>query len=203
MSDNVRRRKDYRILPSQLPASSPNSELIVGLFDERGDLLRRFDFGALGAPPPMARELALAFHGHLADKSPSVWSATFGSGIRHWLRFLAEREGWAERIESLGEVDRALVCEFIAWLDRPPHKVGTRYARWSAFKQLLAWLQRHRPELVHPGLELPFNPFPRKNAAARPRQALSRAELDAVLAACAGDIESSWATFCQGREALA
>ncbi len=181
MSDNVRRRKDYRILPSQLPASSPNSELIVEFFDERGDLLRRFDFGALGAPPPMARELALAFHGHLADKSPSVWSATFGSGIRHWLRFLAEREGWAERIESLGEVDRALVCEFIAWLDRPPHKVGTRYARWSAFKQLLAWLQRHRPELVHPGLELPY----------------------AVLAACAGDIESSWATFCQGREALA
>jgi integrase len=203
MSANVRRRKDYRILPSQLPASSLNSELIVELFDERGDLLRCLDFGALGAPPPMARELALAFRGHLADKSPSVWSATFGSGIRHWLRFLAEREGWAERIESLGEVDRALVCEFIAWLDRPPHKVGTRYARWSAFKQLLAWLQRHRPELVHPGLELPFNPFPRKNAAARPRQALSRAELDAVLAACAGDIESSWATFCQGREALA
>jgi hypothetical protein len=66
--------------------------------------------------------------------------------------------------------------------------MGTRYANWSAFKQLLAWLQRHRPELVHPELELPFNPFPRKNAAAPPRPALSRAELDAVLAACARDI---------------
>ncbi|MBF6571607.1 MAG: site-specific integrase [Candidatus Binataceae bacterium] len=203
MSANARPRKDYRIAPSQPPSSSPNSGLIAELFDERGELIRRFDFGALGAPPMMARELALAFRGHLADKSPSVWAATFGSGIHHWLRFLSEREGWAGRIESLREVDRALVCEFIAWLDRPPHKVGTRYARWSAFKQLLAWLQRHRPELVHPELELPFNPFPRKNAAARPRQALSRAELDAVLAACARDIESSWATFREGREALA
>ena len=202
MSANARRRKDYRIAPSQPPSSSPNSGLIVELFDERGELIRRFDFGALGAPPMMARELALAFRGHLADKSPLVWAATFGSGIRHWLRFLAEREGWAGRVESLREVDRALVCEFIAWLDRPPHKVGTRYARWSAFKQLLVWLQRHRPELVHPELELPFNPFPRKNAAARPRQALSRAELDAVLTACARDIESSWAIFCEGREAL-
>ncbi len=203
MSAHARARKDYRIAPSKLPALSPKSELIVELFNERGGLVRRFDFGAVGAPPMMARELALAFRGHLADKSAPVWAATFGSGIRHWLRFLAEREGWAERIESLREVDRTLLCEFIAWLDRRPHRVGTRYSCWSAFKQLLAWLQRHRPELAHPELELPFNPFPRKNAAARPRQALSRAELDAVLAACARDIESSWATFCEGREALA
>jgi hypothetical protein len=104
---------------------------------------------------------------------------------RHWLRFLSERSSWAGRIESLGEVDRALVHEFIAWLDRQPHRVATRYSRWSTFKQLLAWLQHRWPELVHPELELPFNPFPRKNAAACPRQALSRAELDAVLAACA------------------
>ena len=203
MSANARPRKDYRIARSRLPSSSPDSELTVELFDERGDLVRRFDFGALGAPPMMARELALAFRGHLADKRPSVWAATFGSGIRHWLRFLSEREGWATRIESLRDVDRALIREFIAWLDRQPHRVGTRYSRWSAFKQLLAWLQRHRPELVHPELELPFNPFPRKNAAACPRPALSRAELDAVLAACARDIESSWAFFSAGREALA
>ncbi|MBE3603725.1 site-specific integrase [bacterium] len=180
-----------------------DSELVVEFCDERGAPVRRFDFGVLGAPPLMACELALAFRGHLADKSPSVWDATFGPGIRYWLRFLSEREGWAARIESLREVDRALLCEFIAWLERLPHRVGTSYSRWSSFKQLLAWLQRHRPELVHPELELPFNPFPRKNAAALPRQALSRSELDAVLAACASDIESSWAMFCEGREALA
>lgn len=203
MSGYARGRKDYRIAPSDRLSPSPDPQLIVELTDERGDPVQRFDFGTLGAPPAMARELAFAFRGHCADKSPSVWSATFASGIRHWLRFLAERGNWAGRIESLGEVDRALVREFIAWLDRPPHRVGTRYSRWSTFKQLLAWLQHHRPKLVHPELELPFNPFPRKNAAARPRQALSRAELDAVLAACARDIERSWTTFCEGRKALA
>src|SRR5713101_9648986 len=99
-------------------SSSPDPDLIVELVDERGDVVRRFDFSTLGAPPAMTRELALAFRGHCADKSPSVWSATFASGIRHWLRFLSERESWAGRIESLGEVDRALLCEFITWLDR-------------------------------------------------------------------------------------
>ena len=203
MSGYARRRKDYRIAAPERLSSSPDPQLIVELTNERGELVQRFDFGALGAPPAMARELALAFRGHCADKSPSVWSATFALGIRHWLRFLSERESWAGQIESLGEVDRALVGEFIAWLDRQPHRVATRYSRWSTFKQLLAWLHHHRPELVHPELELPFNPFPRKNAAACPRQALSRAELDAVLAACARDIESSWTTFCEGKEALA
>jgi hypothetical protein len=203
VSGYARRRKDYRIAPPERLSSSPDPQLIVELTDERGELVQRFDFGALGAPPTMTRELTLAFRGHCADKSPSVWSATFASGIRHWLRFLSERESWAGRIESLGDVDRALLCEFIAWLDRQPHQVGTRYSRWSTFKQLLAWLQHHRPELVHPELELPFNPFPRKNAQARPRLALSRTELDTVLAACARDIESSWTTFCEGKEALA
>lgn len=203
MSTHPRRRKDYRIARSQPPASASAAELIVEFFDERGELVRRFDFGAVGAPSAMARELALAFRGHLADKRPAVWAATFGSGIRHWLRFLAQRQGWAARIASLGEIDHALLCEFIAWLDRLPQRVGTRYVCWSTFKQLLAWLQRHQPGLVHPELELPFNPFPRKNAAVRPREALSRSELDAVLAACARDIESSWALFSEGRAALA
>jgi hypothetical protein len=202
VSANARSRKDYRIAPARLPSSTPDSELTVELFNERGELSQRFDFGALGAPSAMAMELALAFRNHLADKSTSVGATTM-NGLRKWLRFLAQRESWAPRIDSLRQVDRALLREFIAWLDRLPYRIGTRYTCWSAFKQLLAWLQRHRPELVHPELELPFNPFPRKNAAARPRQALSRVELDAVLAACAQDIESSWAFFREGREALA
>lgn len=202
MSTGARRPKDYRIAPSKTSFSPRYCELIVECFDGRGTLVRRYDFGALGAPRVMTSELALAFHGHLADKSPAVWSVAFAA-IRRWLRFLSEREAWAARIESLREVDRAMLCEFIAWLNHQPHRIGTRYTSWSAFKQLLAWLQRHRRELTHPNLEFPFNPFPRKNAAACPRAALSRAELDVVLAACARDIESSWTTFCDGREALA
>ena len=202
MSAAARPRKDYRISPSKLSSSSQESELIADCRDERGALVRRFDFGALDAPSAMARELALAFRGHLADKSPALWVGTFVSGVRQWLRFVSERERWTAPIQSLREVDRALLCEFIAWLDRPPHLVGTRYSRWSAFKQLLAWLQRYHKELTHPDLEFPFNPFPRKNAAASPREALSRAELGTLLAACAREIESSWTKFCEGQEAL-
>jgi hypothetical protein len=114
VSVNARRRKDYRIAPSQPPSSSPNSDLTVELFDERGDLVRCFDFAALDAPPTMARKLALAFRGHLADKSPSVWAATFGSSIRHWLRFLSEREGWAERVAARGRSSAGLRVHCLA-----------------------------------------------------------------------------------------
>ena len=73
MSGYARRRKDYRIAPPERLSSSPDPQLRVELTDERGELVQRFDFGTLGAPPAMARELALAFSGHCADKSPSVW----------------------------------------------------------------------------------------------------------------------------------
>jgi hypothetical protein len=74
---------------------------------------------------------------------------------------------------------------------------------WSLFKQLVAWLQRHRPDLLHRELELPFNPFPRREAEAKPREVLSKAELEAVLAAARRDIDASWGMFENGREALA
>jgi hypothetical protein len=117
VSANARSRKDYRIAPARLPSSTPDSELTVELFNERGELSQHFDFGALGAPSAMAMELALAFRNHLADKSTSVGATTM-NGLRKWLRFLAQRESWAPRIDSLRQVDRALLREFIAWLDR-------------------------------------------------------------------------------------
>ena len=89
-------------------------------------LVRRFDFGALGAPRVMTSELALAFRGHLADKSPAVWSATF-VGHSALAALSLRTRSWAARIESLREVDRAMLCEFIAWLDHQPHRIGTRY----------------------------------------------------------------------------
>ncbi|MEL4411475.1 hypothetical protein, partial [Shewanella algae] len=66
-----------------------------------------------------------------------------------------------------------------------------------------AWLKRNRPDLVHPELEIPFNPFPRKNAEARQREALSRDEMERVLTAAHRDIETAWALFEEGRAALA
>ncbi|MGA7409606.1 MAG: hypothetical protein WBW33_03915, partial [Bryobacteraceae bacterium] len=73
----------------------------------------------------------------------------------------------------------------------------------SGLVQLLSWLLRYRPDDVHPGLEIPFNPFPRKNASHKRRETLSRVELNAVLSACRADIDTAWTLFCQGQEALA
>ena len=92
---------------------------------------------------------------------------------------------------------------FIVWLGRRLPGKGNRYAAWSGVKQLFTWLCRNRPELVHPGLEIPFNPFPRKNAEARQREALERSEIEAVLAAARCDIDASWARFSEGERALA
>jgi hypothetical protein len=65
-------------------------------------------------------------------------------------------------------------------------------------KQLIAWLQRNRPELTHSDLDIPFNAFPRKNAETPPRAVLSRNEMERVLAAARADITASWAVFQAG-----
>jgi hypothetical protein len=151
----------------------------------------------------MAAELAFAFRNQLADKSAATRRVTFVYGVRNWLRFLDAHARSGAGAASMSDVETGILNAFIVWLNRRPISKGSRHTIWSSFKQLVAWLQRHRPDLVHPELELPFNPFPRKNAEAKPREAFSKAELAAVLAATSTDIDTSWRMFQEGREALA
>jgi site-specific recombinase XerD len=102
----------------------------------------------------------------------------------------------------MAEIDTSTVNAFIAWLNEQPFAKGSRHKAWSSLKQLIAWLQSHRPNLMDRHLELPFNPFPRKNDEARPREAFSHNEFAAVLAAAHADINASWRTFQEGREAF-
>jgi len=198
-----RRRKDYRVarVPEHILGQPGN--LIVNFLDSSGTLAQSFDFSVYAQRPIMAAELAFAFRNHLTDKSSATRSGTFNRGVRNWFRFLDEHERSDPLVESMVEVDTNIVNAFIAWLNRRPIGKGSRHASWSSLKQLIAWLQRHRSDLMHRELELPFNPFPRKNAEAQPRETLSKAELAAVLAAARTDIDTSWRTFEEGREALA
>jgi len=198
-----RRRKDYRIAkpPDRLLGEPGN--LIVNFLDATGRLAQSFDFSVHGRRPIMAAELAFAFRHHLADKSETTRKTTFAHGVRNWFRFLDARDRSCAAPGSMPKVDTDTLNAFIVWLNGRPIGKGSRYAAWSPFKQLVAWLQRHHPDLVHPELELPFNPFPRKTAEAKRRDALVKAELDAVLAAARSDIDASWRAFQQGREALA
>jgi hypothetical protein len=197
-----RSRKDYRIVkPLECLLGEPGN-LIVNFLDANGSLAQSFDFSVYACRPVMAAELAFAFRNHLTDKSKATRSGTFNRGVRNWFRFLDVHARSGAAPVSMAEVDANTLNAFIAWLNRRPIGKGSRHAAWSSFKQLGAWLQRHRPDLVHRDLELPFNAFPRKNAEAEPRETLSKAELAAVLAAARTDIDASWRLFQEGREAL-
>ena len=199
----MKRRKDYRLAtPPVRLLGEPNS-LVVNFLDASGALAQTFDFSVHACRPIMAAELALAFRHHHVDKSEATRTGTFTHGVRAWFRFLGEQDQPNDAPASMTEIDTGTLNAFIAWLNRRPISKGSRHTAWSCVKQLIVWLQRHRPDLVRPDLELPFNAFPRKNAEAKPREALSRIELDAILAAARADIDASWCAFQEGRQALA
>jgi hypothetical protein len=199
-----RRRKDYRVAKPPERLLGEPGHLIVKFLDASGGRAQRFDFSVHAQRPRMAAELAFAFRNHVADKSQATRKQTFTRGVRLWFHFLDARvPSGPTAASSMAEVDTSMVNAFIAWLNRQPLAKGSRHRAWSSVKQLIAWLQRHRPDLMDRDLELPFNPFPRKNDEARPREAFSKSELAAVLAAAHSDINASWRTFQEGREALA
>ena len=178
-----RRLKDYRVTkPPERPLGQPGN-VIINFLDATGALEQSFDFSVHASRPIMAAELAFAFRNHLADKSAATRRVTFVHGVRNWFRFDAHARS-GPTAASMADVDTSMLNAFIVWLNRRPIGKGTRQTIWSSFKQLVAWLQRHRSDLVHPELDLPFNPFPRTRAEAKPREALSKAELEAVLSVC-------------------
>ena len=197
-----RQRKNYRLAkPPERLLGQPGN-LVVNFLDGSGALVQSLDFSVHARRPVMAAELAFAFRHHEADKSEATRTSTFTSGVRSWFRFLDEHERSVIALTSMVEIDDGTLNAYIAWLNRRPISKGSRHTAWSSFKQLVAWLQRHRSDLVRRNLELPFNPFPRKNAETKPREALSRIELDAVLVAARTDIDASWKAFQEGRDAL-
>lgn len=193
----ARRRKDYRVAPSPAPLIGRPDTLVVNFVRADGTLERSFDFAVFGRLP-MAAELALAFRHHLGDKAASTRFGTYRR-LPLWFAFIGEHD---DTITSMRDVDTGVLRAFIASLDAKPWTKGSRHDVWSCIKQLVAWLQRNRPELVHPDLEIPFNAFPRKNAETQPRAALSRSEMERVLAAARADISANWAHFREGQAAL-
>ena len=197
------KRKNYRIQPQpeRLSEVGVPGNLIVHFLDKTGAPAETLDLSAYAARPHLAGELAYALHHHLADKS-SASRNNVTWRIGRWFRFLDEHDPNREAVMSMSDVNSETLRAYVGWLDRQPMSKGSRASLYSAIKQPLAWLLRHRPDLMQPGLELPFNPFPRRNSEACPRRVLTRAELDKVLVACRADIEVSWPNFQHGRALL-
>lgn len=200
----MRKRKDYRLppQPAHLSDVAAPESLVVRFLTPAGTPAQPLDLSAYAHRPRLAAEFALAFRHRLADKSDHT-RQTVQYNLPWWFRFLDECDPARARVRSASDIDAALLGAYIAWLGRQPLAVGTRDRIWATVKQALAWLRCHRPDLVQPELELPVNAFPRRYEQARPRAALARAELDAVLSACRAEIEASWADFETGRALLA
>ena len=194
-----RPRKDYRVVATPEPVPGNPDALIVNIIGPGGEPEESYDFSVFTKHAEMAVEWALAFRQHYADLSPVSRYQAFNR-IKFWFEFVAD---FSEPLVATRDIDTAVLGAFIAWLGTKPWSKSTRYSVWSIAKQHLGWLQRNRPDLVNPDLEIPFNAFPRKNAESRPREALSRQEMERVLAAARMEIENAWTLFKEGQKALA
>lgn len=200
----MRKRKDYRLppQPAHLSDAVRPEDLVVNFVGPTGAPVQTLDFSEHGGRPRLMADLAFALRYHLADKNRHTRQSA-KKHLRRFLEFLDQHDPARTRILSARDVDGATLRAFVAWLGGRPMAKGSRGNIWAALKAPLAWLQRHRPDLVQPGLELPFNAFPHRRRGARPRPALAREKIEAILAACRRDIEASWADFRRGRELIA
>ncbi|MER9585849.1 site-specific integrase [Mesorhizobium sp. M0276] len=187
----ARRRKDYRLAPSPVPLAGVPGSLIVNFLDPDGKLERSFDFSVYRNRPGVAADSIMRATAPQHAGAPSTYSVA-GSGS--WMSECP--------LVSMREVTSDVLRSFIAWLNAKSWAKSTRHASWSQLKQMVRWLKRNWPGLVAPNLEIPFNAFPRKNAETRPRDALTRSEIEAVLVAARRDIEESWSTFQTGQALL-
>lgn len=193
----MRKRKDYRLpqQPTALSAVDNSSNFIVRFFDAEGRPAYTLDLSAYAARSRMAADFALAFRYHLADKSKPTRQGML-YGLSWWFRFLDELDPLQDAILAASDISSSILRSYIAWLDKRPVVKSSRARTWSSVRVPLLWLMRHRPDLLQINLDMPVNPFSRKDLGARPRAALSRQELDAVLAACRADMA---ALFLKGR----
>ena len=195
----MRRRKDYKLphQPIALSTVDNSGNLIVRFLDSEGHPAFTLDLSIYAARSRMAAEFALAFRDQLADKSkPSRQERRYG--LSWWFEFLDELDPNQDTILAASDISTSLLRSYIAWLDKRPVVKSSRATKWSTMRSTLLWLMRQRPDLLQVNLDIPVNPFSRKYLGARPRAALSRQELDAVLVACKADIESSWSDFQRG-----
>lgn len=200
----MRKRKNYRLQPQPLQSFGAGipSELVVRFLDATGRPAAVLDLSAHAGRARMAADLAYALRRYLADKS-KAYQGSVQYQLNHWFRFLDVCDPARTAFVAARDIDRSLLQAYTQWLDQQPLSRSTRAALCSVVHVSLAWLRRNRPDLVQANLDPPRNRYPYKDSEARPRPALRRAELDALLAACRTDIEASWADFERGRVLIA
>lgn len=203
-SNMARRLKDYALSTPATRLPPRSSGLVVEFPDPHGRPPQRLDFSrfAVGRPA-MARDFAMAFRHHYADKTPGTRRGAFQSGISRWFRFLAASGEHAAELHTSSDITSTLLRAYIHWLHAQLLSGSTCAACWSPVHQLLLWLRRNHPEQLAADLDIPRGQLFRRIVCRVVQGALSSSELDAVLAACRQDIDQVWADFRRGQELLA
>lgn len=199
----MRKRKDYKLppRPARLSDVVQSEDLVLKFLKPTGVLSQVVDLSEHRGRPRLMADLAFALRHHLADKSRDTRSSV-RKHLHRFCEFLDQHDPGRSEVLSAMDVGSGTLRAYIAWLDGRPGTKSWQNTNWMTLKTVLAWLQRYRPDLVQPGLELPVNAFPRHSLHKRPRPAMAREDIEAVLAACRQDIEASWADFQRGSELI-
>jgi len=189
-------RKRYVVAPLTSEIVPTIDDMLVR-FANKSDPPQIFDFNTFDGSPRMARQLALGFRQNYSAAAPGTRHSVFYS-LRTWASWSAQLP---VALESLDDVSNETIALYISWL-KDTKKTSTGYHAWTGIKQILKWYMTFRPDLLDPLLEIPFNPFPKKNALTEQRKYLDSVDIDKILSAAHLDIERHWKTFLIGQDAI-
>jgi site-specific recombinase XerC len=145
------------------------------------------DFSKLFLPASIRRAFGEAFWA-LSGGLSAATMYSYWHSVTTFDRFARETRA----VSKLRELDSAMVRRYIEWLHRQmrpdgkPWHSSTRSSAYGGIRQLLRWIQRHRPEQLGE-LDFARGVFPHRHASLR-RRPLSPQVLRAILKACEQEI---------------
>lgn len=159
------------------------------------------DFSKLFLPAPIQRAFGEAFWALARGLSVASMYGYWHS-VTTFDRFARE----TRTVAKLRDLDSAMVRRYIEWLHKQVRADGerwhssTRSSTYCGVRQLLRWIQRHRPELLGE-LDFPRGIFPHRHASLR-RRPLSPQVLRSILKACEQEIRDVRALRQQAAQAM-
>lgn len=135
-------------------------------------------------------------------------SSYVSSGTLPFWRFLDDLDASGEVVSRLDQVDRRLVVQFMAWMEKQivvvgknkgkPWSIASQVSAYSNMKAIFTNRMRFVPSLINPSLTFPKNPYPHSVRRMPRRQEYSAQEQGRMLAACKIDLS----LFQENKDAL-
>lgn len=146
---------------------------------------------------------------HYARRRPNTRREVLKDLTRGWFNFLEERRRFEIEVH---DIDRALVHDFVAWLDRQNIAEVTRVARFGVFRTVMRGIKQSSEfgHLVAADFHTLRGPWRGAQKKAVPTRVLSEPAWQDVYVACVDEVESimkavsdDWRAIALGRKKLA